>query len=147
MTAEVSFRYIFFSENGNLVVPGDDLLAVRIVNRTVLAPAVAGIAHSEMRSHFLCNQNRQLIADAIFLRHSVSRGIRTDGKLTDGKALVAVHDRLFQILEVLLLRVKVGTVILCHHTIPEYHPEILIVKACQEGLGHFQHTIGSRKLR
>ena len=88
MTAKVSLGYIFLAQQGDFVIPGNDLFSIRIVYRRILAPALAGISYRKMRSGLLRDQDRELIHNIVFLCHCICRGIGSDRELAHWKGIV-----------------------------------------------------------
>ena len=103
MAAQICFADICFSLNGNLIVPGNDFFSVRIIDRRVLRPALAGVAYCKVRSHLFRNQNRQTSGDVILFRCHICRGIGSDGELSHRQSVMVVQHIFPKIASVLFL--------------------------------------------
>ena len=94
MTAEISLGHICLSEKGYLIVPGNNLPAVRVIHGRILSKAVASITHCKMRPHLFGNKDRQLIANGKPSGHGIGRSIGTDGELAQRQPVMVSHNDL-----------------------------------------------------
>ena len=147
MTVEIGFGYIGLSKQGALVIPGNNLLAVGIVHRIVLGPGVAGVAHCEMGTHLLRNQNRKLRADIIALRHHIGCGVGADGKFAQGQSLMVKEYIRFQELLIFGFIVEVLTAVGSDFSIFKTDFQIHIFQFIQIDLAHMKRTVGAGQLR
>ena len=67
MAVKIRLLRFFVPVSGQLIIPGDDLPAVGIIDLMLLRMGVAGVAYGKMRPRFLGNQNRQTCFTAEFL--------------------------------------------------------------------------------
>src|SRR5699024_1091820 len=147
MAAVIGEADILFPEYGDLIISGNDLSSVRIINRSIFRPAVAGAPHSEMGSHLFRDQYGQFVPDPVFLRGNISGGVGADGELSHGQFPVMEKNIILYISPVFLFTVKIGTGIIDHLPAVEYQLQIPELQSVQINLLHMKDAAGSRKFR
>ena len=70
-------------------------MSIRVEDRAVLHPAVAGIAYRKVRSHLLGNQNREFVENAVAQRYLIRSCVGANRKLAHRQRLMVFEDHLF----------------------------------------------------
>ena len=172
MAVKIRLRRVLLPENGNLIVPGNDLLPIGIVHGGILCKAVAGISHREMRACLLRNEDGQAAAYPEAARHGVGSRIGANGKFSQGQRAMPSENHLLHQLPALGLGIRAGSRpsgspicihrgyagrilifleipagILCGPSLPECNPQILKQIFPDIDLLHMQKPLCARKHR
>ena len=100
-----------------------------------------------MRSHFFCDQDRQLICNIVFLRSYISRSIRSDCKFTHWKCWMMEQDIIFNIFFILFFIFKIPAGIGYNFSIFKFKLQITELKTFQIYLAYVKKTVCSGKDR
>ena len=115
------------------------LFPVGVIYFDILAPAVTGISHCKMRSHLLCDQDRQLLLYAVLPGSRISGGIGPDGKFPQRQGGMPVQHILPNIGLVLQLPGEIRTAVIFHHPVGELQLQILVLQFIQVHAAYMEH--------